>query len=248
MADSISWGQVPEGFDKIRSGGRMALVRGDMATHLDLQRLRDTEVEDNGVFGRGALAVLRLDGGDALVRPYRHGGALRAFTGDYFLTWPPRPFRELALTEAARRRGVPTVEVLAAIVEPVGGPVYRGWLVTRRLQGARDLWAAAQADAPDAKRADWQAAARAVRAMHRFGIDHRDLNLKNILVRSENESARGYIIDFDKSRLCAGEVSPPRAKNNLDRLERSINKLDPGRRHVTAADWDLFLRVYREAR
>src|ERR1051326_8393451 len=161
MADSISWGQVPEGFDKIRSGGRMALVRGDMATHLDLQRLRDTEVEDNGVFGRGALAVLRLDGGDALVRPYHHGGALRAFTGDYFLTWPPRPFRELALTEAARRRGVPTVEVLAAIVEPVGGPVYRGWLVTRRLQDARDLWAAAQADAPDAKRADWQAAARA---------------------------------------------------------------------------------------
>jgi 3-deoxy-D-manno-octulosonic acid kinase len=168
-------------------------------------------------------------------------------TGDFFLTWPPRPFRELALTEAARRRGVPTVEVLAAIVESVAGPVYRGWLVTRRLQGARDLWAAAQAEVPDAKRADWEAAARAVRAMHRCGVDHRDLNLKNILVRSENGSARGYIIDFDKSRLYPGEVLPPRAKNNLDRLERSINKLDPGRRHITAADWDLFLRVYREA-
>src|ERR1051325_9361922 len=116
----------------------------------------------------------------------------------------PGPSGELAVPGPARRRGVPTVEVLAAIVEPVGGPVYRGWLVTRRLQDARDLWAAAQADAPDAKRADWQAAARAVRAMHRCGIDHRDLNLKNILVRSENGDRKGYIIDFDKSRLCAG--------------------------------------------
>src|ERR1043166_3614944 len=111
MADSISWGQVPEGFDKIRSGGRMALVRGDMATHLDLQRLRDTEVEDNGGFGRGALAVLRLDGGAALVRPSRRGGARRPFAGVYFLTGPPRPSGERALTGAAGRRGVPTVEV-----------------------------------------------------------------------------------------------------------------------------------------
>src|ERR1043165_6194448 len=69
MADSISWGQVPEGFDKIRSGGRMALVRGDMATHLDLQRLRDTEVEDNGVFGRGARAGLRPGGAPGARRP-----------------------------------------------------------------------------------------------------------------------------------------------------------------------------------
>jgi 3-deoxy-D-manno-octulosonic acid kinase len=248
MACSISWGEVPEGFDKIRSGGRMALVRADMAAHLDLEQLRDAAAEDRRVFGRGALAVLRLDGGEALVRRYRHGGALRALTGDYFLTRPPRPFRELALTEAARRRGVPTVEVLAAIVESVAGPLYRGWLVTRRLEGARDLWEAAQAAASDAKRADWEAAARAVRAMHRCGIDHRDLNLKNILVRSEDGKARGYIIDFDKSRLYAGEVPPPRAKNNLDRLERSINKLDRVRRHVFAADWELFLRVYRETR
>jgi hypothetical protein len=47
--------------------------------------------------------------------------------------------------------------------------------------------------------------------------------------------------------LYAGEVPPPRAKNNLDRLERSINKLDPGRRHIIVSDWDLFLSVYREA-
>jgi tRNA A-37 threonylcarbamoyl transferase component Bud32 len=217
-----------------------------MATQIDLMASFDTAGEDTAAFGRGALAVLRLDGGDALVRRYRHGGALRALTGDFFFTWPPRPFRELALTQAARVRGVPTVEVLAAIIEPVAGWVYRGWLVTRRLEGARDLWEAAQSDAPAPKRAHLEAAARAVRAMHRCGIIHRDLNLKNILVRSEGGTARGYIIDFDKSRAYPGDISPLRAQNNLDRLERSLNKLDPERRHISAADWELFLRAYRE--
>jgi serine/threonine protein kinase len=83
--------------------------------------------------------------------------------------------------------------------------------------------------------------------MHRCGIIHRDLNLKNILVRSEGGTARGYIIDFDKSRLSPAEVPPPHAQNNLERLKRSINKLDPERRHISAADWELFLRAYGEA-
>ncbi|HEY1267260.1 MAG TPA: lipopolysaccharide kinase InaA family protein [Candidatus Binatia bacterium] len=246
MVGSLVWGDVPEGFDKIRSGSRMDLLRADMATQIDLMASFDTAGEHTGAFGRGALVVLRLDGGDALVRRYRHGGALRRLTGDFFLTWPPRPFRELALTEAARARGVPTVEVLAALIEPVAGLIYRGWLVTRRLEGARDLWEAAQSDAPAAKLAHLEAAARAVRAMHRCGIIHRDLNLKNILVRSEGGAARGYIIDFDKSRACPGDIPLPRAQNNLDRLKRSLNKLDPKRRHISAADWELFLRAYRE--
>lgn len=249
MKGSLVWGDVPEGFDKLRAGSRMALVRADMAAQIDLTASFDTageDAEDTGAFGRGALAVLRLEGGDALLRRYRHGGALRGLTSDFFFTWPPRPFVELAVTEAARARGVPTVEVLAALIEPVAGPVYRGWLVTRRLEGARDLWEAAQLDAPAARRAHLEAAARAVRTMHRCGIIHGDLNLKNILVRPEGGTPRGYIIDFDKSRAYPGDVPLPRAQNNLERLERSINKLDPKRRHISTADWQHFLRAYNE--
>lgn len=252
MARAVLWGEVPAGFKTIRNGhGRMLLVRGDMEADLAVERLTREESPDTAgrLEGRGALGVLRLaDGGEALVRRYRHGGALRALTGDCFFTWPPRPFRELALTHEARRRGVPAAEPLAALVETFAGPFYRGWLVTRRLADARDFWAVAQTENFAAEKASWlRAAARAVRAMHRCGIDHRDLNLKNILLRREADGALAYIIDFDKSRLFSGPVPPERTERNLARLQRSILKLDPVRRFITAPDWEFFLTAYREA-
>jgi tRNA A-37 threonylcarbamoyl transferase component Bud32 len=252
MARDALRGEIPDGFKKIRMDHRRTLVvRADMERSVDLSQLENLQSPEasSGLYGRGALALLRLDdGGDALVRRYRHGGALRAVTGDCFFTWPPRPFRELALMHEARRRGVPAVEPLAALVERQGGPFYRGWLVTRRLEGARDMWAVAQAEdfAAGDRASSLEAAARAVRMMHRCGIDHRDLNLKNILLRREAGKARAYIIDFDKSRLFPGEVPRERAAKNLARLERSIRKLDPERRFVSPLDWEYFLKSYRE--
>jgi Lipopolysaccharide kinase (Kdo/WaaP) family len=252
MTRAVLWGEIPAGFKTIRNGhGRMLLVRGDMEAELEMDKVtrQESPGSDSRLEGRGALGVLRLaDGGEALVRRYRHGGALRALTGDCFFTWPPRPFRELALTYEARRRGVRAAEPLAALVETFAGPFYRGWLVTRRLADARDFWALAQTEDFAAEKASWlRAAARAVRAMHRCGIHHRDLNLKNILLRREADGAVAYIIDFDRSRLFTGPVPPARAERSLARLNRSILKLDPARRFMTAADWEFFLTAYREA-
>jgi tRNA A-37 threonylcarbamoyl transferase component Bud32 len=250
MVYGLSWGNVPEGFKRIGRDPRMMIVREDMETCIDFTNFAEPPSVDEGLYGRGALAVHPLeDGGALLVRRYRHGGALRALTRDYFFTWPPRPFRELRLTEEAHRRGVPTVEPLAALVQRLIGPFYRGWLVTRQLKGARDLWAIAQAGgllAAD-KASCLEAAARAVRAMHRCGLDHRDLNLKNILLRREAGRWTGYVIDLDQSRLLHGAVPADSAEKNLARLERSVRKLDPGRRFLSAADWEHFLRSYREA-
>ena len=251
MAPDSSWGDVPEGFKKIVGDRRMMVVREGMERYVDLAKFSPPPlVDEAGLYGRGVLAVHPLeDGGALLVRRYRHGGALRALTRDYFFTWPPRPFRELALTEEAHRRGVPTVEPLAALVVRLIGPVYRGWLVTRQLEGARDLWAVAQADnfVAAEKASCLEAAARAVRTMHRCGIDHSDLNLKNILLRREVGHWRAYIIDLDKSRLYSNAAPAARAEKNLARLERSIRKLDPERRFISPADWQLFLGFYREA-
>jgi tRNA A-37 threonylcarbamoyl transferase component Bud32 len=134
------------------------------------------------------------------------------------------------------------------LVEALAGPCYRGWLVTRRLTGARDFWAVAQAEDFAADKASWlEAAAGTVRAMHQCGIDHFDLNLKNILLRREAGGARAYIIDFDKSRVFNGAVPRGRGERNLARLKRSIEKLDPAGRFVTVADWEDFLTAYREA-
>jgi tRNA A-37 threonylcarbamoyl transferase component Bud32 len=126
--------------------------------------------------------------------------------------------------------------------------LYRGWLFTRILKDARDVWAVAQdKEATAAKDAWLRAAAESVRTMHRLGLEHDDLNLKNILVRREGGRWRGYIIDFDKSRLYTGEVPRERAERNVARLRRSILKLDPAQRFITGADWEFFVTAYREA-
>jgi len=200
--------------------------------------------------GRDRLYLLSLTGEEAaLVRPYRHGGLFRRLTGDFFFTWPPRPFRELAITEEVRRRGVPTIEMLGAWVERVWGPLYRGWLATRQIQGAQDLWAALQDGLLQADgKSLLEVLARSLRRMHRRGIYHGDLNLKNILIRREMGAIQSYIIDFDRAKLFPGELPRRKAKENLDRLLRSVNKLDPGERYLSRKDWELFVRLYLEAR
>src|SRR5712692_5732093 len=194
------WGDLPEGFKRVRvNRTRVIVAREGAEAFLSLEKLladESAQREGSRFHGRERLAVLRMDNeGSALARSYRHGGMLRRLTGGFFFTWPARPFKELAVTEEARRRGLPTVEILAACVERICGPFYRGWLVTRELEGARDLWAAVQEEglATISKKSLLETVARTVRLMHRHGIYHRDLNLKNILVRREADRLASYI-------------------------------------------------------
>ena len=248
------WGDLPKGFTRLRvERTRMVAVREGLEAYMSPERLlmdRETGKDGSRFYGRGRLAAVRLDdGGNALVRHYRHGGMLRHLTGGVFCAWPPRPFKELAITEEARHRGVPTVEILAACVDKVFGPFYRGWLVTRELEGARDLWAVVQDDRLEdgSKESLLESAARTVRRMHRQGVYHGDLNLKNILVRREAGKLKSYIIDFDQARFFPGEVPAAKAQGNLARLLRSIAKLDPQRLYLSGSDWDRFVAFYREA-
>jgi tRNA A-37 threonylcarbamoyl transferase component Bud32 len=255
MVQEWVWGDTPTGFKRVSSGQiQMMMVRESLEPYLTPEKFieqRESGKEASYFHGRDRLRFLHLDNGDtALVRAYRHGGVLRRLTGDFFFTWPPRPFRELVLTEEVRRRGVPTVEIFAACVERIWGPFYRGWLITRELRGADDLWAALQSDlyVGTAGRSLLQAVAQSLRKLHRQGVYHGDLNLRNILVRREAEEIRSYIIDFDKAKLFPREVSPERARRNMSRLLRSVCKLDPQRRHLSEKDWELFIRFYQEVR
>lgn len=199
--------------------------------------------------GRSRLTAVTLaDGTSALVRAYHRGGMVRYLTRDLFCTWPPRPFVELATTERARQRGVSTLEVVAACIERTCGPFYRGWLVTRELARAKDLWEALHDDrytVPD-RRALLMAVAASVRRMHLEGVYHRDLNLKNILIRQEGEAIRAYIIDLDKAELFRGVLAPPKIKRNLERLCRSARKLDPAGRWLSREELDWFRSFYQE--
>jgi serine/threonine protein kinase len=127
-----------------------------------------------------------------------------------------------------------------------GGPFYRGWLVTRELPGAMDLWSALQQGVVQRFGADaaWRAVANTIRSMHGEGVFHSDLNLKNILLRQEPTGVASYVIDFDKARLFLGKLPTELAKKNLDRLLRSVRKLDPERRYVPQAAWQQFVDYY----
>jgi len=253
LTETMVWGVIPDGFKKITDGrGIWLLVRDDRAGEIDASICREDRggAYDSRYYGRSPLRAIRLrDGETALIRRYRHGGVFRALTRACFVTWPPRPFRELAITEELRRRGLRTVEVYAAGVERICGPFYRGCLVTRELPDAKDLWEALQDESvgPHRLGAVLKATAETLRAMHREGVYHTDLNLKNILVRLKPDGAEGYVIDFDRAKLVLGKLPPPLARKNLDRLLRSALKLDPQRRYLSADSWNEFLNFYHGA-
>jgi lipopolysaccharide kinase (Kdo/WaaP) family protein len=247
------WGNIPPGFIKlVDARGCRLILRSDQEGVLSAGSWQDAAMgrDSTGLHGRGPLRRVKLPNGEvALLRRYHHGGLFRRLTGGMFFTWPPRPFRELMITEELRRRGIPTVEVYGACVEPVWGPFYGGWLATRAIPGAQDFWAALKSgfvrDADEER--CLHAVARSVRAMHREGIYHADLNLKNILLCLDNRNVSAYIIDFDKAKLVLGDLPPRLAKNNLERFLRSARKLDPDRRYLSFARWDQFLDFYYHA-
>ena len=253
LSDSLSWGALPAGFAKLTDGnGNRMMVRQDRQREIGFEiclNQRGKTVESR-YQGRGNLRAVRLsDGETALVRQYRHGGTFRSLTGTWFFSWPPRPFRELAITEELRRRGLPTVEVYAACVSRGLGPFYHGWFVTKELRDAVDLWSALQRGLLErlGEEAVLRAVAASIRAMHREGVYHSDLNLKNILLRQESSGVASYIIDFDKAKLFLGKLPAKLVTNNLNRLLRSARKLDPERRYFSPAAWQQLIDFYHGA-
>ena len=238
LTERAIWGDIPDDFAKvIADQGCWLAVRKDKIGSINAAVCRSGGKNEPCRFeGRQTLRSLQLGNDDrALIRTYRHGGLLRHLSGGVFCSRPPRPFRELAVTEEIRRRGIPTVEVYGACVEQVWGPFYRGWLVTRELGNAQDLWQSFKTGLVQELGIDriLGAVADTLRALHREGIYHSDLNLKNILVAREQGGVRGYIIDFDEAKLVLGNLPPELVRRNINRLLRSINKLDPARTHFS---------------
>jgi hypothetical protein len=66
-----------------------------------------------------------------------------------------------------------------------------------------------------------------VRHMHDAGLEHRDLNLGNLLVRPGTDGAgtEPFVIDLDRARLHSGPLPFRLRQGALRRLERSCVKL-----------------------
>lgn len=254
MLERWIYGYTPPGFKRMRSGRcQVGILREDVQRYFSFEKLKAETASDqlaSEFFGRGRLKYFHIDNGESvLVRTYRRGGLVRRLTKGLYFSWPPRPFKELAVTEEVRRRGIPTLEILGAGIEKSRGVFYRGWLVSRELTGACDLWTALRKELYVGIRKEMllQNVAQSLKNMHRQGIYHGDLNLKNILVRQEDAKLGVYIIDFDKAKLFRRPLGGGKVNRNLTRLLRSVRKLDPEGRFFSPKDRTLFFGFYHDA-
>lgn len=244
--------RVPEGFRLAAAG---TLVRAgherELAQWMDLSRIA-ADAGSREHEGRGGIVRAPLEGGDhAYVRRYRRGGLLGEFLGEAYFAKPPRPWRELVATEAARHAGVLAPEVLAAVVEPfeiaVFGVPYRGVLVTRAIEGRRSLGAALLESETVERRERWlDAAIAVVRQLHACGVRHPDLNVTNLLV-GEDPTEPVAVIDFDRASVGAESIDWLGRMLARRRLSRSIGKLGlPGLSRMEC--WDRLRPISENAK
>src|SRR5262245_44516380 len=121
--------------------------------------------------GRGGTFNVTLGGEDLVLRIHHRGGLVRFFLRERTLD-RDRSLREVAALVAARERGVPAVEPVAAISVPAGFGLYRHLLLTVEEPGAVDLLAAAsdRARTPAERAQAIEAAGRTVHAAFEAGI------------------------------------------------------------------------------
>ena len=152
--------------------------------------------------GRGAVYVAQLGEARVAVRHYRRGGWMR-WLRDRYLGLRPRPFHELAVSEAARSAGVPTPRVVAAVVT-AAKPGYRGDVAVEWLEPGHDLERLLEPGAyPErARAAGLRAAGRAIGLGHRAGLDHADLQHRNVFVRPRPGGGwEAWLLDLDRARI-----------------------------------------------
>lgn len=241
---------APAGYAALGRGRVRALVRSDLAGALAPWLLATPFAVPGDstpvAGGRGAAWRVTLpDGARAVLRCYRRGGLLARVVRETYVGVVARPFRELAVTAEARRRGVAAPEVLAARTE--GRLAYRGAIVTAEVPGVVTLLDALRAAADGGRRrALATAAGRVVAAMHRAGVFHADLNLTNLLAPASG-AVEVTVLDFDRARLASGPLGRRARRNNLERLARSLRKLDPGGRLAAPEDIAAFHAAYAGA-
>jgi hypothetical protein len=230
---------VDAGVLLVATGGREPALRAWLERHGTLMAAAEADPAAVRLEGRGRVARAPApEGGDGswVVRHYHRGGAAAGLLGDRYLrVGVPRPLRELELLEAVRRLGVPAPAPIGAAVYRAGA-FYRGDLVTRWVPDSTDLatvlfgaGASPPAPAMANPHAAVAATGRLVRLLHERGVEHRDLNLKNILIipgpgRPTSPDPRALVLDLDRARLHAGGVPAGTRKAMIDRFWRSARK------------------------
>ncbi len=191
--------------------------------------------------GRGGVRFLQLPFAEAVLRRYRRGGMAARISEDWYF-WrgaeATRPFREFRLTAQLFSDGLPVPRPLAARYVR-SGLGYRAALITERIAHAETL--ANRLAAGDL--IDWLLVGRTIARFHRRGLWHADLNAHNVMIGDEKGAA--WLIDLDRGVLRSPDAVS--AQDNLDRLQRSLFKLDVQERikDFSTNAWPQLLAGYR---
>lgn len=232
----------PPGFVHFQHEATRAWLRADLAPHAALLGLTGAPAPALRTLrgGREPHPVVELPGGVRVVlRRYRRGGAMRHLNpARYFLGH--RAWDELRATEAARRAGARVPEVIAA-AERRALPGYTAMLATRLVEDATELASWLEDHDAEGRRAVLEDAGGQIGLLHRGGVAHPDLNLRNFLVAPSPGGPVTYVLDFDRARLYPGPVPPRRRARDLRRLARSARKVSAP---LGPAEWSALRRGY----
>ena len=196
--------------------------------------------------GRGAAPSvgLRRDV-SVILRRYQHGGMFGGFTGMLHFG-PSRALEELRVTAHAEASGAPVPHVVCLALWPAVGPFWSALIGTREERGARDLFEVllASVDAR-ARRQLLVEVGAAVRRLHDAGVEHRDLQLRNILVVEEGGRRRIVVIDLDRAVYhSSGRLASRLRARGLGRLTRSAVKNGLWRESIGPRELATFVGAY----
>jgi len=195
------------------------------ADWFNLNFWQDQQAVLGGAPGRGTSIFLDTPAGEAVWRHYHRGGLPGKLIKDRYF-WcnleSSRPWREMHLTQQLYDLGLPVPKPLAASLKRRGFS-YQADLITARLPAALPLADYLTSITEEQQKQALEAAAGVIKRFHQVGLNHTDLNPRNILINPETLEV--WLIDFDRCLLLQEDTS--QATDNLFRLHRAFTKLDP---------------------
>jgi len=191
----------------------------DLLAVFDARRAGGPAPRRNGALaGRSAIwrhAFPQI--GAVVVKEYRRGGMLRFIRRRHYLSHGARrPEREVRNLLAARGAGLNVPEPVVGVSRGVF--VYRGWLVTRLIEG-RSLVDAVSAGVQDLP-ALLGDLTRQVGLLIERRVAHVDLHPGNVFV---GDDGTVYVLDFDRARAFAGPLAALRLQYDV-RRRRAVEK------------------------